>query len=66
MDSDPEDCTASYEGVGVTNIQCFTSSPLAPLTLFPSFPVANFPLLKYFTNFKLVPLRFVEFGEGTD
>lgn len=64
MDSDPEDCTASSRGVGVTNTQCFTSSPLPPLTLFPSSPVANFPSLKYFTHFKFVPLGFVEFGEG--
>lgn len=68
MDSDPEDCTASSGEMGVTNTQCFTSSPLPlpPLTLFPSLPAANFLSLKYFTRFKFVPLGFVEFGEGTD
>lgn len=66
MDSDPEVCTASSGGVGVTNTQCCTSAPLLPLTLFPSFPVADFLSLKYFTHFKFVPLRFVEFSEGTD
>lgn len=66
MDSDPEDHTASSRGVGVANTQCCTSSPLLLLTLFPSFPVTFFPSLKYFTDFKFVPLRFVEVSEGSE
>lgn len=66
IDSDPEDCTASSGGVVVANTQCCTSSPLPSLALFPSFPIANFPSLKYFTYLKFVPLRFVELGERTD
>lgn len=65
MDSDPEGCTASSGGAGVANTQCCTSSSLPPLTLFPSFPVANFFSLKYFTHFKSVPPIFAQFGEGT-
>lgn len=61
MDSDPEGCTASSGGAGVANTQCCTSSPLSPLTLFPSFSVASFPSLKYFQS---VPLCGAEFDEG--
>lgn len=66
IDSDPEHCTASSGGVVVANTQCCTSSPIPSLAIFPSFPIANFLSLKYFTYLKFVPLRFVELGELTD
>lgn len=66
MDSNPEDYAASSGGAGVANTQCRTSSFPPPITLFTSFPVANFSSLKYFTHFKSFPLRCVEFSEGTD
>lgn len=66
MDSDPEDHTASSRGVGVANTQCSTFSPLPLLTLLPSFPVAFFRSLEYFSHFKFVPLRVVEVSEGSE
>lgn len=66
------DCQLQRGGGSKYTVLYLLSSPLPLLTLFLSFPVAFFQIFekknsfKYFTNFKFVPLRFVEVNEGSD